>query len=71
MADTPMDLDDDDVDTVSGLMAKRLGVVPLAGTTVRIDGRVMTAESAVGRRHRISSILVEPLQSPDGDRADD
>lgn len=55
-----LELDDEDVDTVSGLMAKRLGVVPLAGTTVRVGDLVLTAESAIGRRHRISSILVEP-----------
>jgi CBS domain containing-hemolysin-like protein len=54
-----LELEDEDVDTVSGLMAKRLGVVPLAGTTVRIEDYVLTGESAVGRRHRISSILVE------------
>lgn len=64
-----LELEDEDVDTVSGLMAKRLGVVPLAGTTVSVDTYVLTAESAVGRRHRISSILVErdELAYPEGD----
>ena len=52
----------DDVDTVGGLLARRLGVVPIPGTHVDIDGYRLTAEQAAGRRNRIGTILVEKVQ---------
>ena len=52
-------IDDEDVDTVGGLLAKNLGIVPIPGAQVRIDGWVLTAESAAGRRNRIGTVLVE------------
>ena len=75
----PLDEDeDDDVDTVGGLLAKRLGKVPIAGSTVVVDGWRLTAESTEGRRNRIASVLVqreepEPVTSktePRDDHAD-
>ncbi|MCU0278499.1 MAG: hemolysin family protein [Candidatus Nanopelagicales bacterium] len=51
----------DDVDTVSGLLARRLGVVPIPGTHVDIDGYRLTAEKAAGRRNRIGTVLVEKM----------
>jgi CBS domain containing-hemolysin-like protein len=63
------DLEDDDVETVGGLLAKRLGKVPIPGTTVDLDGLTLTAESTEGRRRRIGSVLVSrtPERSADGD----
>lgn len=55
-----IDIDDDDVDTVAGLMAKRLGIVPISGAQVRVGDWSLTAESAAGRRNRIGTVLVEP-----------
>lgn len=52
----------DDVDTVGGLLARRLGVVPIPGTYVDIDGYRLTAEQAAGRRNRIGTVLVEKVQ---------
>jgi CBS domain containing-hemolysin-like protein len=51
-------LDDDGVDTVGGLMGKRLGIVPIPGAQVRLNDWLLTAESVAGRRHRIDSVLV-------------
>jgi len=51
-------LDDEGVDTVGGLMGKRLGIVPLPGAQVRVNDWLLTAESVAGRRHRIDSVLV-------------
>jgi CBS domain containing-hemolysin-like protein len=48
-----------DVDTVGGLMAKKLGRVPIPGSTIFINGWNITAERPMGRRRRISSVLVE------------
>ncbi|MEV3875359.1 hemolysin family protein [Streptomyces sp. NPDC049906] len=57
--------DDEDVETVGGLLAKALGRVPIAGAhaAVRLpDGRRLrlTAETATGRRNKIVTVLVEP-----------
>jgi len=48
----------EEVDTVGGLMAFLLGRVPIPGATVSVDGLVLVAESAKGRRNRIGTVLV-------------
>ncbi|GHG92451.1 hemolysin family protein [Streptomyces lanatus] len=58
--------DDEDVETVGGLLAKALGRVPIAGASSVVelpDGRVLrlTAEAAAGRRNKIVTVLVEPV----------
>ncbi|MFH9661197.1 hemolysin family protein [Streptomyces sp. NPDC017248] len=58
--------DDEDVETVGGLLAKALGRVPIAGARAEVDlpdGRVLrlTAEAAAGRRNKIVTVLVEPV----------
>ncbi|WP_327175757.1 hemolysin family protein [Streptomyces sp. NBC_01335] len=57
--------DDEDVETVGGLLAKALGRVPIAGATSVVslpDGRRLrlTAEATAGRRNKIVTVLVEP-----------
>jgi CBS domain containing-hemolysin-like protein len=51
-------LDDDDVDSVGGLLAKELGRVPIPGATVETRGLLLVAEQAAGRRNRIGTVLV-------------
>lgn len=51
-------LDDEDVDTVLGLMAKELNQVPIAGATVEWEGLEFVAERASGRRNAIRTVLV-------------
>ncbi len=51
-------LDDEDVDTVGGLMAKLLNMVPIAGSSVRWEGLDLVAERAQGRRNQIGTVLV-------------
>lgn len=48
-----------DVDSIGGLMAKKLGRVPIPGSTIFLSGWNITAERPIGRRRRISSVLVE------------
>ncbi|MGC5616493.1 hemolysin family protein [Georgenia sp. Z1491] len=52
-----LELDDDDIDTAGGLLAKVLGKVPLAGASVDVDGVHLEAERVEGRRRRVSTIL--------------
>lgn len=47
------------VDTIAGLIAKRLGKVAVPGAAITVNGWLLTAEHASGRRNRISSILAE------------
>jgi len=54
-----LELDDDDVDSVGGLLTKHLGRLPVAGSRVEIDGLVLTAERTEGRRKRVTTVLVE------------
>jgi len=53
-----IEIDDEGVDTVGGLMAKQLGIVPIPGATVEISNWILTAESTAGRRHRIDTVLI-------------
>jgi CBS domain containing-hemolysin-like protein len=53
-----VDLPDGDIETVAGLLAQVLGRVPIPGATVTVEGLVLTAESAGGRRNRIDTVLV-------------
>ncbi|MEY4101700.1 MAG: hypothetical protein RLZZ567_944, partial [Actinomycetota bacterium] len=51
------------VDTIGGLMAKVLGRVPIPGSTFNLSGWKVTAERPIGRRRRISSMILERQES--------
>jgi len=63
------DLEDDEVDSVGGLLAKALGKVPIPGSTATIGGLELTAERREGRRNRIATILVR--RAPEQDQVED
>ena len=54
--------DDDDVETVAGLMAKALSQVPTAGSHVVLNGFDFTADEALGRRRQIMTLVVRPAE---------
>jgi CBS domain containing-hemolysin-like protein len=54
-----LELSDDDVDSVGGLLAKELGRVPVVGDSVTVSGLILRAERADARRRRITHILAE------------
>jgi CBS domain containing-hemolysin-like protein len=54
-----IELDDDDVDSVGGLLAKTLGRLPVPGSSATVSGLVLTAERTEGRRKRLSTVVVE------------
>lgn len=64
-----IDSEDEGIDTVLGLMGKRLGMVPIPGAEIIEDGFRLVAESGAGRRHRIGTVLVEPVQPIGGPAA--
>jgi CBS domain containing-hemolysin-like protein len=53
-----LDLEDEDVDTVAGLLAKALGRVPIVGATSVVGPLHMTALTRSGRRNRIGTVQV-------------
>jgi CBS domain containing-hemolysin-like protein len=57
------DLDDDDVDTVGGLLAKHLGRVPIPGAQVFVGGLQLTAEGTQGRRNRLGTVVVRRVEN--------
>jgi CBS domain containing-hemolysin-like protein len=63
-----VEIDDDEIDSVGGLMAKHLGRVPIPGSTVEVSGLVFRAEEAKGRRNRIGTVLITPVATT-GDAA--
>ncbi len=60
-----VNLEEEDVETVAGLLAHALGRVPIAGSTATVHGLRLTAENLAGRRNKIGTVLVER----DGDPA--
>ncbi len=66
-----IDSEEEGVDTVLGLMAKRLGRVPIPGAEVVEDGWQLVAERGAGRRNRIGAVLATRIATPDDDEDDD
>ncbi len=52
-----------DIDTIGGLMAQKLGRVPIVGSTISLGVWSITSERPVGRRRRISSVIIERVES--------
>jgi CBS domain containing-hemolysin-like protein len=62
-----IDLDDDEVDTVGGLLAKTLGKVPIVGSAVEVAGISLKADRLEGRRNRVSHIIAAAIPKEDTD----
>jgi CBS domain containing-hemolysin-like protein len=58
-----LELEDDEVDSVGGLLTKALGRLPVAGSSAEYSGLILTAERTEGRRKRVSTVLVERDQA--------
>ncbi len=65
-----VELDDDEVDTVGGLLAKALGRVPIVGSNVEVGGISLLAERLEGRRNRVSHIIAAAVPKVDTDLKD-
>jgi CBS domain containing-hemolysin-like protein len=66
-------IEEEEVDTVGGLLGKTIGLVPIPGSHGEVAGLLLTAERMAGRRHRIATVIVQRLDEqnhPEGeDRA--
>ncbi len=56
-----VEIDDEDVETVGGLMAKHLGKVPIPGAEVTADGLHFVADGVAGRRNRLGTVVVSKV----------
>jgi CBS domain containing-hemolysin-like protein len=56
------DVEEEDVDSVGGLMAKHLGRVPIPGSHVEAHGLRFEAERAAGRRNKIGTVLISRVE---------
>ena len=65
-----LEIDDDDVDTVGGLLTKAIGRVPLPGAAGDTQGVHLQAEEATGRRRQVSTILASRTPVPEEDTDD-
>lgn len=61
--------EDDDVETVGGLLARELGRVPIEGSAAEVGGLRLVAESTGGRRNRIDTLLVCRVPEPGAEEA--
>lgn len=57
-----IELEDDDVDSVGGLLAKELGRLPLRGDEIVFSGLKFKADRIEGRRKRLVSVVVQKDQ---------
>ncbi|PWI43099.1 hypothetical protein CK485_12905 [Streptomyces sp. ICBB 8177] len=76
-----VELDDEDVETVGGLLAKALGRVPIPGASAVVPlpepsgpgpapaALRLTAETPAGRRNRIGTVLVAPVDAAEAQEA--
>lgn len=64
------ELDDEDVETVGGLLAKELNKVPIPGAKTVWQGLEIVAERSTARRHQIDTLLVRRAPE-DGDQQDE
>ena len=62
-----LELDDEDVDSIGGLLGKALGRIPQPGATAEHSGLVMTGGASRGRNRGIATVIVERATSDDED----
>jgi CBS domain containing-hemolysin-like protein len=62
-----LEVDDEDVDSAGGLLAKALGKVPLPGSAGDIHGLHLVAERVEGRRRRLATVLVSEIERREAD----
>ncbi|WP_289018935.1 hemolysin family protein [uncultured Ornithinimicrobium sp.] len=59
-----VEIETEDVDSVGGLLATVLGMVPIQGAVAEVAGLELTAERMAGRRRRVATVLVRRLPHP-------
>lgn len=58
-----LELEDEDVDSVGGLLTKELGRLPIVGDSVSISGLILTADKSGSHRKRVTRVVVTADQA--------
>ncbi len=58
-----IELSDDDVDTVGGLLVKAIGELPVGGEEVEVEGVWLKAERVIAKKGQLLSVLVRKLET--------
>jgi len=66
-----LELEDEDVDSIGGLLGKALGQVPQPGATATIDGLTLTGGASRGRGRGIATVFVERAEHDAESTADE
>jgi len=61
------DVEEEDVDSVGGLLAKHLGLVPIPGSQVEAHGLRFIAEQTAGRRNKLGTVRITKLEETTDD----
>ena len=64
--DLDIRLEDEEVDSVGGLLSKALGKVPLPGQHAETHGLYIEAERTEGRRKQLATVLIRVLETEPG-----
>lgn len=56
-----IELEDDDVDTIGGLLIKAIGALPVGGESAEVQGLMLTAERVLAKKGQLLSVLVRKL----------
>jgi CBS domain containing-hemolysin-like protein len=64
-----LDIEDEDFDTLGGLLYHELGKVPNVGDEVQVDGAVVTVLTTTGRRVRKVRVTKVPLEPATAERS--
>lgn len=65
-----MELEDDDVDSIGGLLGKALGQIPQPGATSQVHGLVLTGGASRGRGRGIATVFVERAPREEEEESD-
>ena len=66
-----LELEDEDVDSIGGLLGKALGQVPQPGSTATVEGLTLTGGASRGRGRGIATVFVERAAHDAGNAADE
>lgn len=66
-----IELEDEDVDSIGGLLSKALGQVPQPGATATVDGLILTGGASRGRGRGIATVFVERAHGAPEETHDD
>lgn len=64
------DIDDDEVDTVGGFLAKHLGKIPTLGSRVEVNGLLLVADRMEASRNRVSHVIASTIEPAENERTD-